>query len=230
MSKIKLFGLIPPKPGMSSEEFHDYYRHPHGTLGRHVSTLRNYCQSHQIDCELLGDSQRDYQAVAEIWVDGLADVQSFREEPLIVSHMIDDEKAFVDTDNLLFFAGREEILVSGPDARDTNRHPADAKWSVYELPNTIKLLVFYKAGEERGWQAAQSRELCGALGAFRHVCCSPVKEVHGSDSPFIGACELWWPTLTAFKHAAAGSPEAFNGLIANAANSVALLAHCERFI
>src|SRR3546814_7907151 len=43
----KMYGLIPRKQGMGRDEFHDYYRHPHGTMGRNMTTMRGYVQNHQ---------------------------------------------------------------------------------------------------------------------------------------------------------------------------------------
>ena len=66
MAMWKLFGLIPRAKTLSPEEFHDYYRHPHGTVGMSISSLCHYVQNHQIDTDLLGETQRRFEAVAEL--------------------------------------------------------------------------------------------------------------------------------------------------------------------
>jgi uncharacterized protein (TIGR02118 family) len=70
---IKFFGLIPRRSDISSQEFHDHYRHPHGTLGRQIPTFRDYVQSYQIHSPLLGPDQTRFEAVAEVWFDTVGD-------------------------------------------------------------------------------------------------------------------------------------------------------------
>src|SRR3546814_13240624 len=70
----KMYGLIPRKQGMGRDEFHDYYRHPHGTMGRNMTTMRGYVQNHQIDTDRLGPGQARFDAVAEIWLDKEAEI------------------------------------------------------------------------------------------------------------------------------------------------------------
>src|SRR3546814_375786 len=104
----KMYGLIPRKQGMGRDEFHDYYRHPHGTMGRNMTTMRGYVQNHQIDTDRLGPGQARFDAVAEIWLDNEADVRTFREEPILVKYLLEDEPKFVDMPNLKFFAADSE--------------------------------------------------------------------------------------------------------------------------
>jgi hypothetical protein len=81
---VKMYGLIPPKPGMTIDEFHDYYRHPHGTMGRNMSTMRGYVQNHRIESDRLKANSGGFEAVAEIWLDNEADALNFRNEPILV--------------------------------------------------------------------------------------------------------------------------------------------------
>src|ERR1700754_496257 len=78
---IKFFGLIPRRPDISSEEFHDHYRHPHGTLGRQIPTFRQYVQSHQVHSDRLGEGQETFEAVAEVWFDTVQDAVGLAEDP-----------------------------------------------------------------------------------------------------------------------------------------------------
>src|SRR3546814_20497817 len=48
----KMYGLIPRKQGMGRDEFHDYYRHPHGTMGRNMTTMRGYVDRQSNPSEL----------------------------------------------------------------------------------------------------------------------------------------------------------------------------------
>ncbi|MFD2580222.1 hypothetical protein ACFSTD_19915 [Novosphingobium colocasiae] len=63
MSRVKMFGAIPRKPGITSKWFHDHYRHPHGTMGRHISTMRAYTQSHQVHSDLLGEKADPFRSL-----------------------------------------------------------------------------------------------------------------------------------------------------------------------
>src|SRR3546814_16268007 len=53
----KMYGLIPRKHGMGRDEFHDYYRHPHGTKGRNMTTMHGYVQNPQIAPNCLGPAK-----------------------------------------------------------------------------------------------------------------------------------------------------------------------------
>jgi uncharacterized protein (TIGR02118 family) len=141
MSRVKLFALIPRRPDLTSEEFHDHYRHPHGTYGRDLIALRGYVQSHQIYTELLGPNQSRFEAVAELWFDNERDLATLHKEPTLVKYMKEDEAKFVDMPNLKIFAGEEEVLRSGPEPGD-GVTDADMMWSLDNRPLSVKLLHF----------------------------------------------------------------------------------------
>lgn len=230
MSRIKLFGLIPRKKGLTPEQFHDHYRHPHGTMGRNLSTMRAYCQSHHIHSDLLAADQSHFEAVAEIWLDNVSDVASFRQEPTLVKYILDDEPLFIDMDNLKFLAADEEVLTSTPDALDDTLHPADAMWSPFKRPISIKILQFIHTDSNPEWFSAQDQSLGQALGAFRHIRCHPHEAIHTEAPPFLGAREIWWPTVSAFKQGVANAPEAFKKLITDVPSATTLLAQAERWM
>ena len=228
MSK-KLFGLIPKKPGLTSEEFHDYYRHPHGTMGRGVTTMRAYVQSHQIHTDRLGDDQAIYEAVAEVWQDNLEDVLNFRTEKIIKQYILEDEPKFIDMDRLAFFIGEEEVVSSGP-RQEIGLHAGDELWNPANRPTSVKLLHFVKADGNPDWAHADDKDIGLALGALRHVRCHPCAGFYGAEQPgFLGVQELWWPSRTVFHKAVDANPELFAQFIARAGSSVSLLANAERW-
>ena len=99
---------------MPPEDFHDYWRHPHGTWGRRMSTLRGYVQSHQIHTEHLGPGQAEYECVAELWwtMKGMCrDLSKTRAE--YAKYLHDDGPNFCDLSRANF-ATREEVLTSDP--------------------------------------------------------------------------------------------------------------------
>src|SRR3546814_7202934 len=99
---------------------------------------------HQIDTDRLGPGQARFDAVAEIWLDNEADVRTFREEPILVKYLLEDEPKFVDMPNLKFFAADSEVLVSGP-RQNAGLHPGDEMWSPATRPLSVKLLHFIDA-------------------------------------------------------------------------------------
>jgi uncharacterized protein (TIGR02118 family) len=223
---IKFFGLIPRRRDISSEEFHDHYRHPHGTLGMQISGFRRYVQSHQFDSPLLGADQTRFEAIAEVWFDTVAAGVGLADDPHYVEHVQPDEPSFVDMDNLKWLYTLEEVVVSGPNPReDVPLAQRLLERMDLQRPFTVKLLHF--AAEAGG--ANERRELAAELGAVRHVRCTPHPEVYAGDEPAFGEVhELWWPTSWDFQQGAGGG-EALGALLGRP-GSVTLLAQAERFI
>src|SRR3546814_11707344 len=100
------------------DEFHDYYRHPHGTMGRNMTTMRGYVQNNQIDTDRLGPGQARFDAVAEIWRDNEADVRTVHEEPSRVKKLIEEEPKVDEMPNTKFLAAETEVSVSGARPND----------------------------------------------------------------------------------------------------------------
>jgi hypothetical protein len=198
-------------------------------MGRNMSTMRGYVQNHQIDTDRLGPDQRRFDAVAEIWMDNAKDIAKFREEPILVRYLLEDEPKFVDMPNLRFFAADGEVLTSGP-ALGAGLHPGDEMWSPANRPLSVKLLHFIEADGSPDWARDDDEALGLRLGAFRHTRAVPLAAVHGDAPTYLGLHELWWPTQTAFHRAVAAAPDALAELLARAGKSVTLLVQAERFI
>ncbi|MCB2050087.1 MAG: EthD domain-containing protein [Novosphingobium sp.] len=226
---VKMYGLIPPKPGMDRDEFHDYYRHPHGTMGQNMTTMRGYVQNHRIDTNRLPEMWNGFEAVAEIWLDNVADALSFRDEPVLVKYLIEDEPKFVDMDNLAFFAGESEVLTSGP-AQNAGLHPGDELWNPRTRPFTVKLLHFINTDGNADWSRDDDADLGKRLGAFRHTRALPLEAMHGDNPSFLGLQEFWWPTRTDFHRAVDAAPDALQELLDRAGSSTTFLVQAERFI
>jgi uncharacterized protein (TIGR02118 family) len=224
---IKFFGLIPRRPDISAAEFHDHYRHPHGTLGKEIPAFRGYVQSHQIDSELLGADQTRFEAVAEVWFDTAGDAVGLADDPHYLEHVKPDEPNFVDLDRLKWLYTTEEVLFSGRDPGEPTALAHRLLQRMHlERPSTVKLLHFaYQDGGADG-----ATDLASRVGAARHVRCRPHAEIHADDEPaFAEVHELWWPTVWDFEAGAAGG-DALRDLMQRPGGSVTLLAHAERFI
>lgn len=229
MSRVKMFGAIPRKPDVSVQYFHDHYRHPHGTLGRRISTMRAYVQSHQIHTDLLGPDQTHFEACAEVWFDSVIDAKNFPEEPVYLADVKPDEPLFVDLEKLRFCFAREEVLVSGADWRDPKVGLAEREFSLDTRPFSVKLLQFIHEVGDRPWDSPEDAALGARIGALRHVRCRPAAEIHPEGAFVVGIRELWWPTQLAMEEGVAADPEAWRALIEAPRAATAFLATAERF-
>jgi uncharacterized protein (TIGR02118 family) len=228
MAKVKLFAAIPRRKEVARQEFHDHWRHPHGTLARNISTIRKYVQSHQIHCSLLDDRQTRYEGIAEVWMDSVADAAALAEEPTYVRDLVPDEPAFIELADLRFLITEEDVLVSGPDHR-SGLSKGDTCWYDDDRAVNTKLIQLMDAAAGGDWRSEREIELGKAVGAFRHVCCSPASAAYGAAAaPFGGVRELWWPTLSAFQRGCAKAPSAFARLLGHP-NAVSVLVQSERF-
>jgi uncharacterized protein (TIGR02118 family) len=224
---IKFFGLIPRRAGISPQEFHDHYRHPHGTLGRMIPTFRAYVQSHQIESVLLGPDQRRFEAVAEVWFDTAADAVGLANDPHYLKYVQPDEPNFVDLENLKWLYVNEEVLVSGPEATGELAEVGLQGFHV-ERATSVKLMQFIEGEPTFPRTADEDRALGRRLGAARHVRSRPHADIHVSEPPaYSGVQELWWPTVSAFEEGAAAN-EALAEFLAPS-GTITLLAQAERF-
>jgi hypothetical protein len=226
---IKFFGLIPRAQGVSVQEFHDHWRHPHGTFGRLIPTMRTYVQSHQIHTDFLDGDQSQFEGIAEVEFDTTQDAIGLAEDPQYTTYVQPDEPNFVDVSRLEWLFAHDEVLV--PRA-GTHGGPSDADglWLHLDRPVSIKLLQFIKGSGDDRWAGANDADLGQRIGALRHVRNYASREVHGDEPAYLGAREMWWPTVSAFEAGVESDREAFDELISQAPNSIILLAAAERFL
>lgn len=214
-----MFGVMARKEGVSPQEFHDHYRHPHGTMGMQITTLREYVQSHQLDTDLLGPEQRRFEAIAELWFDNGEDLLGFRSEPTMESYLNVDEPRFLDLKKTRMFIGEEEVLTSFPHASTCAADSANGKWRLGDRPTSIKLIQLMSADAGAQWSSDSDQELGRRLAVYRHVRCHPttpatfVSRRVDRAPDFIGVRELWWPTLTAFNESVAADRDAWRALV-----------------
>jgi uncharacterized protein (TIGR02118 family) len=225
---IKFFGLIPRRPDISSEEFHDHYRHPHGTLGKRIPGFRGYVQSHQMSTDLLGEDQTRFEAVAEVWFDNVSDAVGLADDPHYVEHLAPDEAEFVDLERLKWLYTTEEVLVSGTEAGGEAPLARRLLQAMHlDRPVTVKLMHF--SATDQG--ASEVADLADRLSAVRYVRCVPHAEIHAAEAPaFAEVHELWWATRSDFQRDLADGDESVRALSARDPGSVTLLATAERYI
>lgn len=230
MSQLKMFGVIPRKPGISKQYFHDHYRHPHGTMGRRISFMRAYTQSHQFDSDLLGEEQSRFEACAEVWMDNSYAALNFGTEPNYTEHVLPDEPLFVDLDKLEWCFSFEEVIFGGVDWNDSEAGYGDKLFRLDTRPMSVKLLQFVISNAERNWDGEDDVELGRKIGALRHVRCRPSPEVHPDGAFCIGVRELYWPTRLDMEEGIAKAPEAWEELLKRPGESVQFFATAERFM
>jgi uncharacterized protein (TIGR02118 family) len=98
---VHLIALLTRKPGLSVEEFQQYWREHHGPLAAAVPGLRRYVQNHPLP-ELYGGRNAPLcDGVAEAWFYTVGDVQR-GVETAQVKAMRADEPNFVDLSELAF--------------------------------------------------------------------------------------------------------------------------------
>ena len=225
---IRFFSLIPRRPDIDRQRFHDHWRHPHGTLGRQIPGMLTYVQAHQFDTDRLGPGQDEYDGVAMPSFDSSKDAAALVNEPSFVDNIRPDEPLFQDLSRVIFFITEEEVIVSRP-AFGAGA-AVDRQWDVLERPTSIHLLQFVHLDGNTGWVGADDAELGRRIGALRHAVNRPSGEVYSGGAPFLGARQLWWPTLTAFQDGVDADRAAFDELLAQAGHAVTLLAVSERFV
>ncbi len=93
---VHLIALGERKPGMSIEQFQNYWREHHGPLAVKIPGLRRYVQNHPM-LELYGGRNAPLcDCVAEAWFDSLEDLQRANETPEMKAVRA-DEPNFLDT-------------------------------------------------------------------------------------------------------------------------------------
>ena len=112
---VKLICFVKRKPGMSPEDFHQYWREKHGPLvaatlsGQHAV---RYEQNHRA----MADYARDpdgFDGVTEQWFSSLEDFWESVKEPDYAEIAADIEK-FLDTSQLVFVMTEEpDVIIDG---------------------------------------------------------------------------------------------------------------------
>ena len=229
MSRIKMFGAIPRAPHVTPQQFHDHYRHPHGTLGRQISVFRGYTQAHQVHCDLLDEKQTRFEACAEVWFDNWTDGAGLADEPIYLRDVKDDEPNFVDLPNLQWIFVEEDVICSGPNIRE-DISPGDKLWRLDNRADSFKITQFIEQDGATPWAQDNDFELGRRIGALRHVRGRPQRDIHPDGAFAIGVRELYWPTRTAMETGIAADLAAWHALIDRPAVATTFAATAERFI
>src|SRR3546814_15720171 len=109
MHSIKILATIPRRKDISEQQFHDHWRHPHGTLSKKIACLRGYVQSQRIVSPLLPDTQLDYDGITETWSESSDDALNMGTEQAHRQYTIHAEPMFGDLSTKQRRVGKKHI-------------------------------------------------------------------------------------------------------------------------
>lgn len=220
---VKLISLVVPRPDVALQEFHDLWRHPHGTLAMNYPPMRRYHQNHRIDSAAVGPNTTPFEGVVEAYFDSIEAIASLADDPYVTEVMFPDEARFEDREATTQFVVEEEVL---PVRRTNDIDLFDTAWSDNNRPFVVKVLQLVPAGSDGPWTSDDDIELGRRIHAFRHVRSHTV----GENRPYDGIRELFWPTVSAFERGVASDPNAWAELRRRPAGSDVLLNITERLV
>ncbi len=115
---VKLMACLRRKPGMSEEEFHEYWEETHGSLVMDVTEFsryfRRYIQSHTLQglsAVFPPQAIPAYDGIAEIWFKSVDELQKAFAEPRYLEIIRPDEEKFLDLPNCVTFIVDETPMV-----------------------------------------------------------------------------------------------------------------------
>ncbi|HZD93353.1 MAG TPA: EthD domain-containing protein [Candidatus Sulfotelmatobacter sp.] len=106
---IKLVYCISKKPGLSDQEFFEYWKNVHGPIGARIPGLRRLVQSPRLT--IPGDKYRpDFDGMAELWFDDLEALLMARQSPEWKASS-EDEVHFIDHGRVAYFVSEEHVVL-----------------------------------------------------------------------------------------------------------------------
>jgi uncharacterized protein (TIGR02118 family) len=109
VSMVKVVYCVTKKPGLTDEEFFDYWENIHGSIGARIPGLRKLVQSHRLSVP--GDKYRpDYDGMAELWFDDVEALRWARRSPEWKASS-EDEANFINHSKVAYFVTEEHIIL-----------------------------------------------------------------------------------------------------------------------
>jgi hypothetical protein len=211
---IRLTFVLRRRPGLSREEFQDYWRRKHGPLvASHSTRLRilRYVQVHTLDdpvneqmAEARGGMEEPYDGVAELWWwsrEEIADGLGQAEAQEAGAELLEDERTFIDLERSPLWFAHEYPQVN----------PSPEEIVARERSPLVKLFFCLRHPEGQSMEAAQRywrtahgpiiRSIAHAGGILRYLQVHRVEdELEGAlrqargtvDDPYTGHAELWY--------------------------------------
>jgi len=220
-------------PGLSREEFQEYWRYKHGPLvARHQRALRirRYVQSHTLD-DALGEAMRQqrtgmedpYDGVASLWWnnrDEIAEAFATPEGQAAGQELLEDEQRFVDLSRSALWLSMEVPQINPmPENGVMARRESAIIKGVYVL-NALPDLS--REACQRYWlmhHGALARSYGAAMGFLRyiqsHTIDEPLNDVfresRGAMVPYDGLTEVWFDRMELTQIMSTPDGEGFKG-------------------
>lgn len=123
---IKLTFCLRRKPGLTYDEFHDYWLNKHAPLVREqmeALKIRKYVQVHQLNEPDLNDgigksrnAPPAYDGIAELWYDSVESINANRHNDAARESgriLLEDERNFIDLENSPLWFNEEHTIIEG---------------------------------------------------------------------------------------------------------------------
>jgi uncharacterized protein (TIGR02118 family) len=200
---VKVFALLPQRPDITQEHFHEHWGGTHAELAKRIKTIRQYVQSHRIDPGVSGLAQAPYEGIAEVLFDDLATAAGMGEDPDYVEGCHQDEPNIFDMDGLAFLMTSIVVPRPGPELPQEDR-------------GTKAILLLRRAqgagAEEFGERLRGAAErIAEAVPDARRVSVAvslPEMYADGAEPTYDAVVELSFTDPGAFDAATGGSAEA----------------------
>lgn len=189
---IKVYALLPKRPDISAEQFHEHWSTIHREHALRIDRLRRYVQAHRIDEDLDGIATSPYEGVPEVWYDSRESALGQNEDPNYTEYAQQDEPNFVDMTGIAWVHTDERLLRDDlPLEQDTD---------------VAKLLLFVARAEGTTPEQFAARwptvaaELAAATGVRRSAMATTLPAQYAEDEPaYDGVLELWRSDLDALR-------------------------------
>lgn len=199
MPQVKLFSLLPRRPDISEQQFHEHWRTIHRDHALRIRALRRYVQLHRTQECLPGFAPSIYDGVPEVWLDDLATAAGLSADPDFTEYAGKDEANFIDMSRRDGVITTEDVRLAGPPIQ---RHTPLVKGLVL-LGRDDRV-----SGEEfdSWWHARFGALVLDAVpNLVRFVQCLPVHEAYADHrASYSGVAEMWWLNQQAVQQATTG--------------------------
>jgi hypothetical protein len=201
--QVKVFAMLPQRPDVTHEYFHEHWLHPHGTWSLDMKPLKRYVQSHRIGSGVGGADQTVYEGIAIVWFDDLEAALTMGEDPVYKAKVQPDEPLFIDMSGLAFVMTDEYVLRAGTPAEKDD-------------PEGAKVMLLLSRGDRDPEEF--SADLLSRADAITDAAPSatrvtlavndPVNYAEGAEPACDAVLELWYPDEAGFDESWSAEGEA----------------------
>jgi hypothetical protein len=184
---VKMFALIPARPDLSLEHFHEHWRTRHRELALGLDTLKRYVQCHRLDLPLGAPPEDPIEGIALVWFEDVDSALGMIDDPTFVNDIAPDEFNFMDVEKRRFlFTEEEEVVIGG---------------AIPMGDDAVKVTLLLRRGEAvepddfaTWWKAEQPELLERSFpSAVRAVSSLALTDANDPAVGIDAIAELWWP-------------------------------------